>query len=263
MAVYNLNSVLYLPFMNGTLKLRLASILFRYAYFIYKPLYFRYKYRKDKNHLELIRKFVKPGATVIDIGANIGFYSTFLSEIAGSNGHVYCFEPDKTNFRHLEKILDGKSNVTLVQKAVAAETGTLKLYPSSLLNVDHRTYASENSKGSYEVEKISIDDYVDGKFKVDFIKMDIQGFETEALKGMNITLTENPDILLFMEFWPYGLQLAGNSAALLYDKVVEKGFHVYRISEKDILPFTREEALTMKAEYYTDCNVLLTRKDIF
>jgi FkbM family methyltransferase len=248
--------------MNGGLSLRLASLLYTNAYSIYKPLYFRYKYRKDKFNLELIRKFIKPGSTIIDIGANIGFYSSFFSRLTGSNGHVYCFEPDKTNFRHLEKTLLGKINVTLAQKAVAAESGMLKLHPSSILNVDHRTYSSRNSEGGYEVEKISIDDYVDKKFKVDFIKMDIQGFETEALKGMNNTLAENPGILLLMEFWPYGLHEAGSSAEELFDMVVEKGFHPYRINEKDIIPFTREDALSMLKEYHTDCNVLLKRKDI-
>jgi len=249
--------------MNGRLTLRLASFLYKNAYFLYKPLYFRYKFQKDKNHLALIRKIVKQGSTVVDIGANIGFYSAFLSEVVGTRGHVYCFEPDKTNFRHLEKNLLRKSNVTPVQKAIASESGIVKLYTSSLLNVDHRTYASDDSGGSYEVEKISIDDYVNGKFKVDFFKMDIQGFETEAMKGMDKTLLENPSIMIFMEFWPYGLHQAGSSAAELYDLIVEKGFHPHRVNEKDITPFTRQEALSMKTEYYTDCNLILTRSSTF
>ena len=153
-----------------------------------------------------------------------------------------------------------KSNVTLIQKAVAAETGMLKLYPSPLLNVDHRTYSSENSKGGYEVEKISVDDFVGRKFKVDFIKMDIQGFETEAIRGMAKTLSDNQDVNLFIEFWPYGLKQAGSSAAVLFDLVAENGFQIYRIHEQGLKPFSRDEALSMPVEYYTDCNVLLTRK---
>jgi len=246
--------------MTGHLNLKLASFLFKHAYPVYKPLYFSYKNKKDKNYVDLIRTYVKPGWNILDIGSNIGFYSSFFSEVAG-NGHVYCFEPDRINFRHLRETLEGKSNVTLVQKAVAEKSGRMKLYTSSLLNVDHRTYASENSNGSYEVEKISIDDYVSGKFKVDFIKMDIQGYETEALKGMDKTLSENHDIIVFMEFWPYGLQRSGSSAAQLYDLLAGKGFHIYRINEKEMVPFTREDATTMKAEYYADCNLILKRKD--
>jgi FkbM family methyltransferase len=246
--------------MKGYFQLKLASLIFHHAYFLYEPLYFSYKNKKDSKSLALIKKFLKPGSTILDIGSNIGFYAVFLSEVVGSSGHVYCFEPDVTNFKHLKNTLRNKSNVTVIQKAVADTSGIIKLYPSPLLNVDHRTYSSQNSNVTYEVEKISIDDYVNGKFKIDFIKMDIQGFETEALMGMRKTLSENNDILLLMEFWPYGLHQAGSSSETLYKLVVENGFNIYRIDEKGLTPFTLEEAMSMKVEYYTDCNVLLTRK---
>jgi FkbM family methyltransferase len=241
-------------------KLKLASLLFKYMFPLYRKMYFRYKNRKDKLHLMLINKLVKPGNKILDIGANIGFFTKFLSDKTGSDGHVYSFEPDEINFQHLKNELRNSANVTLVKKAVASSSGKLKLYSSSLLNVDHRTYPSENSKSICEVDKISIDDFVNGKFKVDFIKMDIQGFESEALKGMNKTISENSDLLIFMEFWPYGLQQAGSSAEKLYDLVTSEKFLVYIITEEGLKLFTREQAMSMKVEYYTDCNVLLTRK---
>jgi len=248
--------------MKVHLQLKLASLLYHHAYLFYKPIYFRFKNKKDRNNLELIKSFVKPGSNILDIGSNIGFYSSFLSEIAGANGHVWCFEPDKKNFLHLENTLRGKSNVTLIQKAAAADSGKLKLFTSPLLNVDHRSYPSENAGENYEVEKISIDDYVDGKFNIDFIKIDIQGFESEAFRGMKKTLSENPSTILSIEFWPYGLQQAGSSAAELYDLISENGFQVYRIGEKNLTLFSREDAMSMKVEYYTDCNVLLTRNSL-
>lgn len=252
--------LLYLSIMKGNLLLKLATLLYHHAYFLYRPLYFRYKNKKDKDSLELITTILKPGSTTLDIGSNIGFYADFFSLVIGSNGHVYCFEPDVTNFRHLTNTLRERSNVTLLQKAVAATSGKLKLYSSPLLNVDHRTYATENSRSSYEVDKISIDDFVDGKFKIDFIKMDIQGFETEALKGMTKSISENPDLMIFMEFWPYGLKQAGSSTEELYDLITGKGFYIYRITEGGPVDFPRHEAMSMKIEYYTDCNVLLTQK---
>jgi FkbM family methyltransferase len=245
--------------MKGHWKLKLASLLFKHAYFLYKPVYFSFKNKKDKNHLELIRKNVKAGSVILDIGSNIGFFARFFSEVVGPKGLVYCFEPDTVNFTHLQKNLQG-TNVSLIQKAVAKSSGKITLYPSPLLNVDHRTYASGHSGDGYEVEKISIDDFVGGKFKVDFIKMDIQGFETEAMMGMRKTVAENPEILIFMEFWPYGLQQAGSSAAELYDLVSETGLLVYKIDGKKVIRFSRNDALSMKTEYYTDCNVFLTRK---
>jgi len=56
------------------------------------------------------------------------------------------------------------------------------------------------------------------------------------------------------------LQQAGSSAEKLYDLIAGERFHVYCIHADGLKLFNREEAITMKVEYYTDCNVLLTRK---
>jgi FkbM family methyltransferase len=248
--------------MNERLSLRLASLLYSYAYFIYKPLYFLYKNRKDKNHLDLLRQLVKPGSRVIDIGANIGFYSTFLYRITGRNGHVYCFEPDKINFNHLINTVGRKENVTLIQKAVAATSGKLKLYPSPLLNVDHRTYASENTNGNYEVDKISIDDYVDGKFKIDFIKIDIQGFEMEALKGMKKTLAGNEDIILFIELWNHGLKKSGTSAVEVVTFLSDLKFFLYKVEPFKLSPFSKKDAFNLNEDFYSDVHIIASRKKV-
>jgi len=254
-------------------KLKLASILYKYAFPLYRRLYFNFKNKKDRHHLQLLSKLVKPGDKVLDIGGNIGFFTKFLAECVGSTGHVYCFEPDSTNFGHLENELKQIKNVTLIQKAIAADSGSLTLYTSDLLNVDHRTYKpaaltgslqrpKNNYNGSYTVEKIAIDEFVAGRFKVDFIKMDIQGFEMEALRGMKKTLEANHGIILFTEFWPYGLAQAGSSAVEVFDLLTGYGFLIYKVDALKLTRMTKEEAMTMKVEYFTDANVLLSRKEI-
>ena len=240
-------------------KLKLASALYKFAFPIYRWMYFNFKNKKDGYHLQLIKPLIKPGDTVLDIGANIGFFGKFLSDCVGADGRVYCFEPDATNFRHLSRELKSRSNVTLTQKAVASETGTLTLYISELLNVDHRTYEPERYSGKYDVEKTSIDDFVKGRFKVDFIKMDIQGFETDAIKGMKQTIAENPNLIIFTEFWPHGLKSAGSSALELYDAFTQSGFTISKVYQQTVSPLSREEVSKMKVEYFTDVNVLLRR----
>ncbi len=209
-----------------------------------------------------MRKFISPGGVVLDVGANIGFFSNFFSGVVGASGQVHSFEPDKINFHHLQNELKNCNNVTLIQKAVAESSGTLMLYTSDLLNVDHRTYEPENYKDKYSVEKISIDDYVAGKFNVDFIKMDIQGFELDALRGMSITLKENPDIILFIEFWPYGLQKAGSSATELFDFITALGYNIFNADADEMILMNRKNAVEMKIEYFTDSNVILSRRDL-
>ncbi|CAN5626454.1 hypothetical protein BH11BAC1_BH11BAC1_18040 [soil metagenome] len=243
-------------------KLKFASLLYKYLFPVYRILYFNFKNKKDRHHLTLISSLIKPGFQVLDIGGNIGFFTKFLAKHVGSSGHVYSFEPDITNFNHLKKELSGNKNVTLVQKAIAAESGSLTLYTSTLLNVDHRTYKPDNYTGSYSVEKIAIDEFVSDRFKVDFIKMDIQGFEKDALKGMEKTLMANKDIILFTEFWPYGLKQAGSSAAEVFDLLSSNGFSIYKVDASKLVTMTREDAATMKVEYFTDANVIATRNEI-
>jgi FkbM family methyltransferase len=248
--------------MSGRLLLKPASLLYKFNFPFYRMLYFFYKRRKDSHHLKLLRKLVKPGDIILDIGANIGFFTSFLSDCAGIKGHVYSFEPDQINFKHLQEGTGEISNVSLIRKAVAATSGVLTLYTSDLLNVDHRTYEPEQYSGKYEVEKISIDDFVSGKFKVDFIKMDIQGFEMEALKGMVKTINANPDLVIFTELWNHGLKRAGSSSAALHDFATQHGFKVYKADSR-ISEMSLEEAAEMKDDYFTDANIVLTRRDIF
>lgn len=242
--------------------LKSASLLYRSSYPLYRLMYFSYKNKKDKHHLQLIRKIVKPGNVVLDIGANVGFYSVFFSETAGENGRIYSFEPDPENFRHLKKEIGNQRNVTAIQKAIGSKTGTTTLYTSRLLNVDHRSYATDDYLGKLQAEQISVDDFVDGKFKVDFIKMDIQGFEAEVFRGMKKTIAANNNVMLFSEFWPYGLQQAGSSAAEFFQLISDEGFIVYQTRRGDLVKMTREEAEKMEVEYFTDANVLLSKNEL-
>jgi len=73
---------------------------------------------------------VKPGQTVLDIGASIGFFTLLLARLVGPSGRVFAFEPDTVSFALLKAnvLVNGHRNVTLVNKAVTATTGVQKLY---------------------------------------------------------------------------------------------------------------------------------------
>jgi FkbM family methyltransferase len=220
-------------------SIKLGDILYRHFYPLYRPLYFAYKQREDAFEIQVIRALIEPGQTVIDIGANIGFYTNIFSDIVGSNGKVHAFEPDVTNYSHIKKISGKNNNVVLRQKAVSDKTEPLKIFTSKLLNVDHRTYPVEQYESSYDIEAVSIDDYVAGSFKVDFIKMDIQGHELKALRGMKKTLGVFQPILL-TEFWPSGLKQAGDSADEYLSLVQSYGYSIYQLNGRAISNFRRE-----------------------
>ena len=242
-------------------KLKLASLLYKYMFPLYRKVYFSFKNRKDAHHLRLIERLIKPGNNILDIGANIGFFTKYLSEKTGSSGHVYSFEPDETNFQHLRNELEGILNVTLIKKAVASDSGTLTLYTSTLLNVDHRTYVPENYSGKISVEKISIDEFVGGRFSIDLIKLDIQGFEMEALKGMKHTLEKNKDVVVFAELWEYGLQKAGSSAKAVYNFLTELGFNIYEVNA-ELHPLSIEKVSAIRNDFFSDIHILATRNKL-
>lgn len=138
---------------------------------------------------QVLEKFVRPGMTVYDIGANAGFYTLFFSRLVGSGGSVYAFEPLPENtvyiLRHIA--MNGLENVTLVNTAVSSENG-----------VSPFTIASNNYMGSLggtdatlNVPTMTLDELVENGYPVpDLVKMDVEGAEALVLQGAGRVLAE-------------------------------------------------------------------------
>ncbi len=214
--------------------LQLASIIYKCNFKVYRYLYFHYKYIIDKREISILKKLIKPDFCIIDIGANIGFYSILFSKMI-VNGKIHSFEPDKENYLHLEKLTNHLAIIKINQLAVADEKKTVKLYKSTFLNVDHRIYEFPEGKNPTEMQTISVDEYVKEKFRVDFIKMDIQGAEYLALKGMLKTVKANPNCLILMEFWPYGIKQFGKKLSEVIDLIDKMNLRIYVIQKSKII----------------------------
>lgn len=221
-------------------------------------MYSVFKHKQDAFEIELLKQHIKQGDTVLDIGANIGFYATILSNIVGEKGKIHCFEPDVTNFNHLKKTTASYKNIIVNNKAVGPKTETIKIYTSKELNVDHRTYEPEEYDQEIEIAAVSIDDYLKDT-KVDFIKMDIQGFEMEVMKGMKDTLKNNPKVKMISEFWPYGLRKAGSSLSDYFNLLKELNFKIEILKENQLQTLNIETVKQLEPlgeEHYF--NILVT-----
>lgn len=181
---------------------------------------------------QIIKEYLKSGMTAVDIGSNTGVYALFISELVGVKGQVHCFEPSLDNFRHLRKVTKARNNIIINQLAVGSVTGELSLYVSDLANVDHRTYPSDETRESVRVKSIRLDDYDLNGGQVDFIKLDIQGYEYEAFLGMKRTLENNPKVKILSEFWPHGLRAAGRKPEELITLIKDYGFLIYLVDKK-------------------------------
>ncbi len=249
-------------------SIKLGNFLYKNAFTLYRPLYTSFKNRQDAFELKLLEKYVKPGDVVLDIGANIGYYALILSELVGKKGRVHCFEPDTKNYGHLEKATLPSGNIFINNKAAGSKTETIKIYTSKNLNVDHRTYKPEEYDQEFAIEAISMDDYVLKDLKeeggrVDFIKMDIQGFEMQAIQGMEKLLKKNTDLKIISEFWPYGLKKAGSSITEYFNFLTEHGFICYLLKKNSLEKLSLEKLPSLESlgeEHYF--NIFASRSDV-
>jgi FkbM family methyltransferase len=203
---------------------KLGNLLYVYCPWAYQPLYSAYKALADRAERRLMSNIIRPGMVVADIGANIGVYSKFFAHLVDPTGSVYAFEPEPKNFARLRRASESRPNVRAVHAAVGSQSGTLKLYVSNDLNVDHHTYDDGEGRRAIEVPVVQLDTFFPPGSRLDFIKMDIQGYEYAALQGARRLLSENHDVKLLLEYWPYGLLRAGCDAAALLRYLRDLGF---------------------------------------
>lgn len=205
-------------------------MLYRKAFPIYRPIYSAFKALEDRAERRLLSECLQAGAIAVDAGANIGIYSRFLARCVGPTGEVHSFEPSPENFVHLAATASKLSNVEAHASAVGAATGEQLLYVSDDLNVDHRLYPPKDEKReTVSIKVIALDDYFPCGARVDLIKSDIQGYELHALQGAERVLSDNAEIKLLLEFWPYGLCQSGTSATALISFLRDHSFQLYRL----------------------------------
>lgn len=136
---------------------------------------------------------IRAGETVIDCGAFIGEFTLYAAAAAGPSGRVIAFEPDPAIYKRLLKNieLNGFKNVTVVNKGLWSADGAMKFVGN---DVDGYSFiAATDNPAAIEVPVVSLDGELErlGVKKVDFIKMDVEGAEIEALKGAARTLKGN------------------------------------------------------------------------
>lgn len=143
---------------------------------------------------------VREGSVVYDVGANAGFFTLLASKLAGRGGTVYAFEPLPRNVGYLRRhvSLNDCANVRIVARAVAAESGTTRFAAAH-----NPSQGGLSDKGELEVETESIDDFVAaGSKNPDFMKIDVEGAESDVLAGASATLrVARPSILLSTHGW--------------------------------------------------------------
>lgn len=203
-----------------------------------------YKYgAHDPPLTEFLKRHLtfEDGDVVLDIGANVGWYSLLLDRIAGGKDvDVFAFEPEPTNFSLLEEnvVHNAANHVTGVRCAIADAAGTRTMHLYDKSNRGRHSLLAINDGEKIDVETVSVDAFWEAKHlgaRVPrFIKMDIEGFELVALRGATKVLSRCP--LVMLEYSPSYMRAGALEPADLVELMLEQGFRAYTLGDGCLEP---------------------------
>ena len=190
----------------------------------------------DKLEFHYLKQIIKKGDIVIDVGANIGYYTLNFAKLVGESGHVFAFEPDPSNFELLSKNIkeNNYNNVTLIQKAVSNENSKIRLYISKRNLASHRIFDAEDKRNSIDVDVITLDEYFKKIEKpIKLIKMDVEGAEGASLLGTKKIIDNSDELVIMMEYFPKWIKKFGYIPQDILKSLIEKEFKLFNINQDD------------------------------
>lgn len=211
----------------GFLSTPAGRWIFERAYFIYKNVF------EAPNHGPL-RTYARVGTTVIDVGANIGFFTTLFARWV-EDGHVIAIEPEEKNFERLTSLIArrGLGDVVEPIRGAAAEAeGTLCLALNPYHPGDHRI-----ADQGITVAAVSLDHLLAerGWPEVSLIKIDVQGAEERVLRGASETLQRYHPALL-VEVDEDALAAMGSCPEHLFSTLMEHGYRIHSLERHAVSP---------------------------
>jgi FkbM family methyltransferase len=189
--------------------------------------YMLYKEYVEGGAVDRLKDYVVGGSLVIDVGANVGFFSRRFAKWVGDSGMVIAIEPEDHNFNILARVLkeEGLSHRVRTLKAVAAEKpGAAFLEINVLHPADHKLSLDEAGQS---VKAVTLDDLMEREtLRPSLIKIDVQGAEMLVLKGA-AKILRNFGPVLFVELHEEGLKRFGTSTSAVLDHLTSQGYTAY------------------------------------
>ena len=191
-------------------------------------------------------QLVGRGATAIDIGANLGYYTRPLADIVGSEGRVYAVEPVPVIFEVLKRNVAGRKNVTLLNYALGSEERTIEMANDSVAAAGYfgtgRNFVSDGEL-SGEAIKFTAEMRRGSELfaeleRVDFIKCDIEGYERVVIPEMRAIIERHHPTVL--------IETDGETRHEIIEMFTQMGYRAYMLeggkevaldaaSDKDII----------------------------
>jgi FkbM family methyltransferase len=186
--------------------------------------------RFNPAEMDFITAYLRPGDGFLDVGANIGTYALLARSVVGPDGWVDGFEPHPVAAERFRENVDrnGLTNVTVHQAAVGQTPGQVAFVAGD--DVSNRVASSfDAGKRTVDVEVVTLDQEL-GDRTYAMGKLDVEGFETAALRGARGHLVAGDPPVWQLEMLDHQLRKAGTSRAELVGLL---GEHGYRLAEVD------------------------------
>jgi FkbM family methyltransferase len=174
--------------------------------------YWYFRKEREKDTMKLFSLLVKPGAHVVEVGGHIGFITVFFMKLVGNNGSVTVFEPGANNLPYIRRNIGAAkalgAKAMLIEKAVGDQSGEVTFFEDSLTGQNNSVL--ENFKGFEDNAKLAFTaaktvprtvqiTTLDSTFKgilIDFVKIDVEGFEKSVMLGAQETIDRCKPILM-------------------------------------------------------------------
>jgi len=198
----------------------------------------------ELKELEIFQSLLKEGMTIVDAGANIGLYSLVASKIVGNSGKVISYEPSFETFQILKNNIEinNVSNVVLTNCGLGETEDEVLILRQDMGTKDAERYImpsnhvpDENLINVKEInskEEIRIDT-LDNNLKknkinkIDFLKIDTEGFEYYILLGAKEILLNSPEIIMLMECTALGTSRANTTQKKVFELLGDLGFNFF------------------------------------
>ena len=219
----------------------------------------------EQNYTTLFTRLIRPGDTVLDLGAHLGVYALLGAAATGPTGQVHAFEPNTRFAQLLGKSLatNGFSPYSRIHTvAVGAEAGETELrYSWEWAGGGHLAVGPRDASLVGETCRIvALDEmFSDPSFTIDVMKIDVEGTETFAIRGMTRLLARSPRARIMFEFSPGMLAAHGSSAGELIRLFQQLGFRFWNIEPDSSLTAASAETLAAKTDGIV--NMLASRGD--